>query len=119
MTVVQIEPVREICIAGKVNGRRKGISHLFHQGQRMGKEKVRRNKRRSEESYKVSMISRDLKEVLKSSVGEQRTRTVVPLPVSPKREIMDRRIPSTKYLNHDSIINDSQCESLCNTEDGE
>ena len=83
----------------------------------MGKEKVVRYRRRKEESYRVSKMRRDWKEVFRSRDGEERTRTVIQFPVSPQSETTSRRIPSTKYLNPDSIMTNTQCERSCNTGD--
>ena len=73
ITVDQMEPLREIWIAGRKYGRRKGWIQSFHVGHRRGMEKVRVAMRMKEESKSASMVMMCRKVTLMSTDGEHRT----------------------------------------------
>ena len=96
MTVDQMEPLREIWIAGRVKGRRKGWIQIFQVGRRRGREKVMLARRMKQESNMASMVMMCLKVALISTDGDRRTQMEVKLPDSPKIATIGIIIPSTR-----------------------
>jgi hypothetical protein len=91
-----MEPLREIWIAGRVKGRRKGWIQIFQVGRRRGREKVMLARRMKQESNMASIVMMCLNVALISTEGELRTQMEVKLPDSPKMATIGIKIPSER-----------------------